>query len=127
MVKKGVVMEYNEIKEILSSISDPVMRLEMVMDFGRDLPQMPENAVCTEIHGCASRVSICRGGNNFSGTADSALVRGILAIILAMVQNKTPDQIREINLREEFKTLNLNLGAGRVNGVNSMIGFLENL
>ena len=59
--------------------------------------------------------------------ADSALVRGIVAIIVAMVDGKTSDEIKNMDLGGEFEGLNLNLGAGRLNGVNSMIRFLQNL
>ncbi|MDR0741456.1 MAG: SufE family protein [Rickettsiales bacterium] len=120
-------MEYKEIKNILLGISDPVEKLEMVMDFGRGLAAMPDSAACAEISGCASVVRICRQDNNFYGWADSALVRGIVAIIIAMIDGKTPAQIKEMNLRAEFAALQINLGAGRQNGVNSMIRFLENL
>lgn len=120
-------MNYSEIKNILTSIEDPVLKLETVMDLGNHIEAVPGSALCTEISGCASRVQICREGNRFYGTADSALVRGVVAIIISMVQGKTPDEIKEINLRDEFEGLNLNLGAGRLNGVASMIDYLENL
>ena len=120
-------MQYEQIKNILCAIDDPVEKLEMVMDIGRDMPDIPENAMCTEILGCASRVEICRLGNRFFGRADSGLVRGIVAIITAMVDGKNSDQIREMDLWGEFSNLNIAIGAGRVNGVNSMIRFLQNL
>ena len=44
-----------------------------------------------------------------------------------MVDGKTPDEIKKIDMESEFQSLNLNLGAGRLNGVNSMIRFLQNL
>lgn len=114
-------------KNILSAIDDPVQKLEMVMDFGAHLPPVPDDATCTEISGCASHVEICRVGNRFYGRADSAIVRGIVAIITAMVDEKKPDEIKKMNIKEMFLSLNLNLGAGRLNGVNSMILFLQNL
>ena len=120
-------MTYSQMKQILSMIPDPVERLDAVMDFGASMLPVPDGAVCTEISGCASRVSICRAGNNFYGTADSALVRGIVAIITAMVDGKTPDEIRKMDIIGEFSGLNLNLGAGRLGGVNSMVRFLQNL
>lgn len=120
-------MTFDEIKNILSTIEDPVAKLEMVMDFGSSLAPVPSDAVCSEITGCTSRVEICRVGNRFYGHADSQLVRGIVAIIIAIVDGKTPAQIKEIDLQKLFLSLNLNLGAGRLNGVNSMIRFLYNL
>ena len=108
-------------------VSDPVEKLEMVMDFGKRLPVVPENAVCHEISGCASYAEICIKGNNFYGKADSALVSGIVAIITAMVDGKTPEEIKKLDLESEFSSLNINLGTGRLGGVNSMIRFLKNL
>lgn len=120
-------MNFQEMKMALDLVQDPAMRLEMVMDFGRGLQQVPENAVCTEIVGCTSFVQICQDGNRFFGRADSMLVRGIVAIIVAMVDGKNNDEIRKMDIKGEFDRLNLNLGSGRTNGVNSMIRFLQNL
>jgi sulfur transfer protein SufE len=44
-----------------------------------------------------------------------------------MVDGKTAQEIKNMDLLSEFQSLNLNLGAGRLNGVNSMIRFLQNL
>ena len=120
-------MTYDEIKGVLSRLADPVDKLDAVMDFGRMLAPVPADAVCSEITGCTSRVSLCRAGNNFYGTADSALVRGIVAILISMVDGKTPDQIKKMDLLGEFLGLGLNLGTGRLGGVNSMVRFLQNL
>lgn len=120
-------MTYAEMKRILSMTDDAVEKLEIVMDFGAHMPPVPDSAVCSDIVGCASWVQICRDGNRFYGRADSALVRGIVAIITAMVDGKTPDEIKKMNLGDEFAGLQLNLGTGRLGGVNSMISFLQNL
>lgn len=120
-------MEYGQIKEMLCCTDDPVMRLEMVMDLGAHLSPAPASATCHDVVGCASRAVICRDGNRFYGDADAGVVRGIIAILIAMVDGRTPDQIRAMDIAGEFASLNLNLGAGRLNGVNSMIRFLQNL
>ena len=121
------MMTFDEIKKSLSIVTDPATRLEMVMDFGAHLPPVPNDAVCNEIVGCASHVEICRVGNKVYGVADSALVRGIVAIIISMVDGKTAQEIHQMDLMDMFMDLNINIGAGRLNGVNSMIRFLKNL
>jgi cysteine desulfuration protein SufE len=120
-------MNFNEMENLLNSVADPVMKLELVMDFGKNLQPVPENAICTEIVGCSSFVEICRAGDNFYGRADSAIVRGIVAIFIAMVDGKNASEIHEMDLLGMFNSLKLNLGAGRLNGVNSMIRFFQNL
>lgn len=120
-------MNFEQIKHIMDITDDPAMRLEILMDIGRELPNAPSGAACTEITGCASFVQICRSGNNFYGVADSALVRGIVAIFISMVNGKSPDEIKKMNLEKMFADLKINVGAARLNGVNSMIRFFNNL
>ena len=120
-------MNYAEMKRVLSLTDDAVMRLEMVMDFGARLYVPPETAKCYDISGCASAVQICVDGNRFYGRADSALVRGIVAILIAMVDGMGAEQIKNMDIDSEFRSLNLNLGAGRLSGLESMISFFKNL
>ena len=121
------MMDYDDIKKLLLGADGDAQRLEIVMDLGKDLAPVPGDARCTEIVGCASFVQICRRGNNFYGRADSALVRGIVAILLAMVDGRDATQIKNMDLYGEFMSLGLKLGTGRLGGVNSMIRFLQNL
>ena len=114
-------------KKLLNSLDNPVDKLEMLMDFGMHLESVPHDADCHEILGCASHVEICRSGNHFWARADSGIVRGVVAVLLAMVDGKTPEQIKKMDLENEFLSLNLNLGAARLSGLNSMIRFLQNL
>ena len=120
-------MTFEQIKKLLDMICDPVEKLEAVMDIGKILPNVPDSAVCTDIIGCASFVQICRDGNKFYANADSAIVRGIVAILLSMVDGKSSDEIRKMPLDKMFSDLNINIGSARLNGVNSMIRFLKNL
>ena len=121
------MMKYEDIKNALNLIQDPVEKLEMVMDIGKTLEIIPGDAQCSEILGCASFVKICRINDKFYGFADSAMVRGIVAIILSMVDGKSINEIKKMDLMSEFSGLNLNFGASRLNGIQSMIGFFENL
>ena len=63
----GKAMTFDEIKQNLMMLDNPVDRLEMVMDLGNSAASVPDDAVCTEIQGCTSFVQICRRGNNFLG------------------------------------------------------------
>ena len=105
-------MTYAEIKSALGMVQSPLEKLEFVMDLGRSLEQVPESAKCYEIKGCASFVQICRDENRFFGMADSALVRGIVAIIIAMVDGKTSDEIISIPMFGKINSLNASVSAG---------------
>lgn len=121
------MMTYLEMKKSLSLIQNPLDKLDMVIELGKNLAEIPDSAECTEIFGCASFVKICQDGNRFYGVADSLMVRGIIAIILAMVDGKTPNQIKNLDIMKEFQSLNLNFGAARLNGIQSIISFFNNL
>ena len=120
-------MKYVEIKNILNSIDSPVEKLEMLMNFGKELSVVPTDAVCTDILGCSSMVQICRKDNHFYAKADSDIVKGIVAVLISMVDGKTPQEIKNMDLQAEFDSLNLKLGIARIGGLNSMILFLKNL
>ena len=120
-------MQYEQMKNLLNSLENPVDKLEMLMDFGANLEPVPGNAKCSEIAGCASHVEICRLNNKFWARADSGIVRGMVAVLMAMIDGKTTDEIKNMDLLKEFSSLNLALGAGRLSGLNSMISFLQNL
>ena len=120
-------MKYEDIKKSLLLIEDPVEKLEMVMDLGKSLENVPDGADCKEICGCSSFVQICEKDGCFYGRADSVMVRGIVAIILSMIADKSIDEIKQMDLSAEFSLLNLNFGAGRLNGIQSMISFFKNL
>lgn len=120
-------MKYDDIKNAILLIENPVEKLEFVMDLGKSLAPIPDNANCNEILGCTSFVQICEKDGRFYGRADSMMVRGIVAILLAMIDGKNIDEIKKMNLSDEFSSLNLNFGAGRLNGIQSMISFFKNL
>lgn len=120
-------MRYEDIKNALSLIENPVDKLEFVMDIGKSLEQIPNNSKCNEIYGCTSFVEICEKDGRFYGRADSMMVRGIVAIILSMVDGKSIAEIKKFDFSGEFGSLNLNFGAGRLNGIQSMISFFKNL
>jgi cysteine desulfuration protein SufE len=120
-------MTYNDIKKSLALIENPVDKLEMVMDLGKTLSDVPNGAKCDEILGCSSFVEICQKDGQFFGRADSLMVRGIVAIILSMVDGKSISEIKKIDMEAEFRGLNLNFGAARLNGIQSMISFFKNL
>lgn len=120
-------MNFAELKNNLSLIDDPVEKLEFVMDLGKHLTAVPTGAKCTEILGCASFVQICEKDGIFYGVADSVMVRGIVAIILSLIEGKSIEEIKKMDLNAEFSDLNLNFGASRLNGIQSMISFFRNL
>ncbi|MDR0803472.1 MAG: SufE family protein [Rickettsiales bacterium] len=115
-------MNYCEIKSLLFGMP-PVDKLEFVMELGRGVSAVPIDGA-VEIRGCASRVQIARrGAGRFIASADSGIVRGIIAVLLAMLESG----IAPAEMMDEFNSLNLGLGTGRMNGLGAMIGYFQSV
>lgn len=103
-------------------------RYQYIIDLGRDLPEFPDEwrNEDNRIHGCQSQVWLSTACNNgqldFCAVSDSAIVSGLIAILMrvyagkpaAQIEAATPDFITEIGLDEH-------LSPTRSNGLGSMI------
>jgi cysteine desulfuration protein SufE len=74
-----------------------------IMEFGKTLEPLDEKLKTNEnkISGCQSRVwldlQLVNGLVQINGAADSRLVQGLLAIIIEVYKNKTPQEIIELD------------------------------
>lgn len=107
-------------------------RYKYVIDLGRDLPPLPEEVRtdAAKVSGCVSQVWISvtsSGGTDpvleFRGDSDAHIVRGLVAIILALYSGHTASEILAIDGEARFRSLGLaeHLTPQRANGVRSMI------
>jgi cysteine desulfuration protein SufE len=109
-------------------------RYRYIMELGRALPPFSD-ALRTEanrVRGCASQVWLAsrqQDGPNgpvlhFEGDSDAHIVRGLVAILLALYQDKTRHDIVGIDAPAVFAELGLreHLSPQRSNGLASMIG-----
>jgi len=109
-------------------------RYRYLIDLGRRLEPLPE-ASRTDAHkvrGCASQVwlytKIARGNDGkprlyFKGDSDAHIVKGLVALILALFDGKTASEILSTNAEHVFGKLQLaqHLSAQRANGVRAMV------
>jgi cysteine desulfuration protein SufE len=112
-------------------------RYRYIMELGRALPVYPE-ALRTEankVRGCASQVWLAseqRVGPDgpilhFEGDSDAHIVRGLVAILLALYQDKSHKDIAETDAHAVFADLGLreHLSPQRSNGLASMIARIK--
>ena len=87
----------------LTETDDWSQKYLAIMEFGRTLEPLDDKSKTNDnkIAGCQSRVwldlQLNKGIVNINGEADSRLVQGLLAIIIEVYKNKTPQQILEID------------------------------
>ena len=107
-------------------------RYKYLIELGNSLPAFPESAQTaeTKVQGCVSQVWILPNigeGNDpkitFLGTSDAHIVRGLIAITLAIFSGKTASEIGSINENAVFEQLDLteHITPQRSNGLRSMV------
>jgi cysteine desulfuration protein SufE len=122
-------MTFDEIKDELALLDEMEDRYRALIDLGRALPPMPEalKTDSTKVRGCSSQVWLhaqhrADGTLYFYGDSDAHIVRGLVAVLLSLVQHKSPAQIIEVDARARLAELGLagHLSPTRTNGFASM-------
>ena len=109
-------------------------RYRYIIELGKKMPPLPQvyRTDATKVRGCASQVWIHtqsaaddRGATRliFIGDSDAIIVRGLIAVLLALYTDKTPADILAIDAKGVLAKLGLdsNLSQQRSNGLNAMI------
>lgn len=108
-------------------------RYRYVIELGKALPEMPEAKRTSEnkVQGCASQVWLATQVTGdpddpvlvFEGESDAHIVRGLVAIVLAIFSGKHASEISRLDALETFGKIGLieHLSTQRANGLRSMI------
>ncbi len=112
-------------------------RYRYVIELGKELPPLPneDHAEENRVHGCVSQVwlKVMPEGSGpdavlrFAADSDALIVRGLVAILLSMVQGKTAREVIDMDIKERLQALGLqeHLTQQRANGLASMIERLK--
>ena len=104
-------------------------KYQYVIDLGHKLEPLDEKFKTDDwkVKGCQSQVwlvpQIQNGIFHFKGDSDAILVKGIISIVLLIYNDKTADEIKNIDVTKIFVKLGLeeNLTPSRRNGMLSMV------
>ena len=118
----------DEIIEEFSGFDDWMDRYSLLIDLGNELPAMPEDKKTDQnlIDGCQSKVWIYAqmedGTLRLEGDSDAILVKGIVALLLKVLNGHTPQEILDADLYFIGQTgLQEHLSPTRSNGLLAMI------
>ncbi len=108
-------------------------RIRFLIDLGEALPQMPEalKTEATKVQGCASNVwlypEVREEHLHFMADGSSAITKGVVALILEMVQDKTPHDIITADIPEMLAGFKLSkhLTSNRTQGIPNMIALIR--
>ena len=121
-----------EIIDEFSMFEDWMLRYEYMIDLGKSLPIINENLKTDEllIKGCQSKVWLNADLVNdkiiFTADSDAIITKGIIAILIRVFSNQSPEDI--INANTDFIDkigLKEHLSPTRANGLVSMIKQLK--
>jgi cysteine desulfuration protein SufE len=109
-------------------------RYRYLIELGRSLPPFPEalRTDANKVRGCVSQVwlasAVRRNGSTgpvleFQGDSDAHIVRGLVAVLLALVNSKQPAEVLAADAKALFAELGLaqHLTPQRSNGFFSMV------
>jgi cysteine desulfuration protein SufE len=126
-------MTIEEILENFALLDDWEDRYRYVIELGKELEPLPENARTPQnkVRGCASQVWLWTRVDDrqtpprliFVGDSDAHIVRGLVAIAIALFNNKTPAEIRATDADAVFDQIGLkeHLTAQRSNGLKALV------
>jgi cysteine desulfuration protein SufE len=125
-------MSIDDIRADFALLDDWEDRYRYVIELGRGLAPLPEalRNEANKVRGCASQVWLASSPGagtppvlEFKGDSDAHIVRGLIAVLFALYDGKTAEEILATDARAAFAQLGLqeHLTAQRSNGFFSMV------
>ena len=129
-------MSPEEIKDTFSLFTDWEDKYRYIIDLGKELPELDEKDKIEKnlIRGCQSQVWLTHninpeGSIHLDIDSDAHIVRGLIAIVLAALNDKLPRQIIEFDVELLFSDLELleHLSPTRGNGLRAMVQHVQSV
>jgi len=130
---------FEEIADTFEFLDDWEDRYRHVIELGKAMPPMDAavKVPATKVEGCASQVWLLsrtdgEGGAavfHFQGDSDAMIVRGLIAVLRALYDGLTVEQVLGVDAGGELARLGLNdhLSAQRSNGLRAMVERIRHL
>jgi cysteine desulfuration protein SufE len=127
---------YDEIAENLSVLDDWEERYAYLIQIGKALPALPDTlrTETNRVQGCASQVWLATSTGQgddpalvFQGDSDALIVRGLVALAIALNSGKKASEIVAMDTFAKFDELGLkaHLSSQRSNGLRSMVARIK--
>jgi cysteine desulfuration protein SufE len=108
-------------------------RYRLLIDLGRALEPMPDalKTDATLVRGCSASVWVYPVGDrdklHFLADSNAAITKGIIALVLAAVQDKTADEVAAMDIAGALERFDLRnqLSSNRTQGIPNMIALIQ--
>ena len=124
----------NDLLDEFELFDDWEDRYRYIIDLGKDLTPLKdeEKTAATKVLGCASQVWLVidpapEGILRFRGESDAFIVKGLIAVLVRLLNNLPYIEIQRFSIRDTLTKLGLNeaLSSQRTNGLMSMVERLK--
>ena len=131
----GESITTNDIIDTLGFFDTWEDRYRYIIDLGKDLPPMDASFKDDQhlVKGCQSQVWIDAKLENgsiwLSADSDAFIVKGLLCVVLAAFNGKSPAEILEFDIEDYFRQLDLmrHISQTRGNGLRSMVSRIQSI
>jgi len=131
-----IMASLDDIVDIFELLGDWDQRYQYLTELGEKLPAMPEEfrSEVNKVRGCMSQVWVCAYRDEddtdlvrFYGDCDTSIIKGVLALLIRLVDGKTVGEIERLDVDELFTRLNLDehLSPNRHIGVYAIVALMK--
>lgn len=123
------------IRDDLAFLDEWDDRYRYLIDLGKGMTPLPAEACndANKVQGCASQVWLLMtrdpttGVLSIRGDSDALIVKGLVALVIALFDGRNPAEIRAIDAKAFFDEIGLSshLTAQRSNGLASMVSRIK--
>lgn len=130
---------FEDIVDTFDFLDDWEDRYRHVIDLGKAMPPLDDGLKlpATKVEGCASQVWLIpeiEGDGpeavfRFTGDSDAMIVRGLIAVLIALYNGRTVAEVANIDASAELGRLGLNdhLSSQRSNGLRAMVARIQTI
>lgn len=131
----GTDIKVDEVVETLAFFDDWEDRYRYIIDLGKQLPALPDELRTDDrfVRGCQSQVWLEARFDEASGRmqlavdSDALIVKGLAAIVLSALNDKTPEDVINTDMEALFAEMDLidHLSPTRGNGLRAMVARIK--
>ncbi len=132
----GTEITADEVLETLGFLDDWEDRYGYIIDLGKQLPSFPESMQTDDrlVRGCQSQVWLETDYDTdekrlrMAVDSDALIVRGLAAIVLAALNNRSPEEVAQYDMEDYFEQMDLlrHISPIRGNGLRAMVQRIRN-
>ncbi len=130
------MLSLDEISDIFELLDDWEQRYQYLVELGEKLPAMPARYKTEDnrVKGCMSQVWVQAWADeaapeklHYYGDCDTSIIKGVLALLIQLVEGRSAEQIEQLDVDDIFERLNLaeHLSPNRHVGIYAIVDLMK--